>query len=255
MQFRSAASQRRASDLGVAPVEYPGRRLLARAEVAARRMSARPVAATVALLGVNLVLIGIFAAAGELAFGDPAEFFRELMPGTWLSVAQLGFVAVIAWSIHTELFPGARLRLDNFWGISVLVFTVFAIDEATQLTIFLADALTGLGALAPAGFKDLDAFLVTVLLLAGAGALLRFAWTLRRYPGAILLLALGVALGAASQTLDSLLSSTSSEFVAEEALKLSAEPFLIGGYLVVLARVLRDSGGSGRPADTPGDRV
>jgi hypothetical protein len=117
--------------------------------------------------------------------------------------------------------------------------TAFAIDEATQLTIFLADGLSALGALAPAGFKDLDAFLLTVVLIAGAAACLRYGWTLLSHPGAVALLIVGVGLGAASQTLDSVLSSSSSEFVVEDSLKLLAEPFLIGGYLVVLSRVKR----------------
>ena len=240
MQFRPASDHRalpggeRATSL-----RRRGRVALEWAVGIAHRLAARPYAATAALLGVNLVLIGAFIGAGELAFGDPAEFFRELMPGTWLSVAQIAFIAVIAWAVHRELFGSSRLRLDNLWGISVVVFTVFAIDEATQLTIFLADGLAALGALAPAGFKDLDAFLVTVLLLAGGAALLRYGWTLLSHPAALALLALGVVLGGASQTLDSVLSATSSEFVAEESLKLAAEPFLIGGYLVVLGRVMR----------------
>ena len=212
----------------------------------AERLAPHALLTTFSLLVANLALIGVFVATGEVLFGDPAELFRELMPGTLLSVAQLAFVAVIAWAIHRALFPDRGLRLDNLWGLSVVVFTVFAIDEATQLTIFLADGLTALGALAPAGFSDLDAFLVTVLLLAGGVALARYAWTLRSHRAALVLLAIGVALGAASQTLDSLLSSTSSEFVAEESLKLAAEPFLIGGYLVVLGRVLR----SRRPGES-----
>ena len=215
------------------------RELVERATESARNLAERPYRATVALLGLNLVLIGAFIGAGQLAFGDPAEFFRELMPGTWLSVAQISFIAVVAWAIHREVHGRSRLRLDNLWGISVVVFAVFAIDEATQLTIWLADGLGALGALAPAGFKDLDAFLLTVLLIAGGAALLRYGWTLLSHPAAVALLAVGVILGAASQTLDSVLASTSSEFVAEESLKLTAEPFLIGGYLVVLSRLMR----------------
>jgi len=247
MQFRPASEHRPLARGGGATAR--GRDLLARAIGVSRRAAERPYAATLALLGANLVLILVFIGAGELVFGDPAEFFRELMPGTWLSVAQIAFVAVIALAIHRELFGASRLRLDNLWGISVVVFTVFAIDEATQLTIFLADGFSALGALAPAGFRDLDAFLVTVLLLAGGAALLRYGWTLLSHPAAVVLLAVGVALGAASQTLDSLLAATSSEFVAEESLKLTAEPFLIGGYLVVLGRVMR-SRRTGAESDT-----
>jgi hypothetical protein len=161
------------------------------------------------------------------------------MPGTWLSVAQLGFVAVIALAIHREAIGTPRLRLNNLWGISVVVFTVLAIDEATQATIFLSDALASVGTLAPAGFQDLDAFLVTVLLLACGAALLRYGTTLLRYPAALGLLAIGVVLGAGSQALDSIFAATTSEFVAEESLKLTAEPFVIAGYLLILHRLTR----------------
>jgi hypothetical protein len=239
MQLRSAPGQRAVGGAEAASLQRRAHDLLERCVALAERLAPHALRTTFSLLAVNLALIGVFVAVGELLFADPAELFRELMPGTLLSVAQLAFVAVIAWAIHRTVSPGRGLRLDNFWGLSVVVFTVFAIDEATQLTIFLADGLTALGTLAPAGFSDLDAFLVTVLILAGAMALARYAWTLRSHPLALVLLAIGVALGAASQTLDSVLSSTSSEFVAEESLKLAAEPFLIGGYLVVLGRVLR----------------
>ena len=196
------------------------------------------------LLAVNLAAIGVFAVVGQAVFADRAELFRELMPGTLLSFAQLGFIAVIAWAIHRQEFPGSRPRLNNLWGISMVVFCVFAVDEATQLTIYLADLLQGLGALAPAGFTDLDAFLLTILLLAGAAAVLRYGLTLLRYPAALALFAIGGALGVGSEFLDATLASTSNEFVAEESLKLSAEPFLIGGYLLVLNAVLRRGTGA-----------
>ena len=220
---------------------------LERAVRLAHSAARRPYRTTLFLFAVNLVAIGAFVAVGQAVFADRAELFRELMPGTLLSVAQLGFIAVIAWAIHRQEFPGSRLRLNNLWGISVVVFSAFVVDEATQLTIYLADLLQGLGALAPAGFKDLDAFLLTILLLAGAAALLRYGLTLLRYPAALLLFAVGGALGVGSEFLDATLASTSGEFVAEESLKLCAEPFLIGGYLLVLNAVLRR--GTGASAD------
>ena len=216
----------------------PSRGAIERAVAAVTHVAARPLTAIGALLTINLLLIGTFILVGELVFADPAEMFRELMPGTWLSVAQLGAVAVIAWTIHRELV-GPRLRLDNFWGMSVAVFAVFAVDEATQLTIFLGDAFTSAGALAPAGFRDLDAFLLTVLLFAGGAALLRYGRTLLSHPGSLVLLGIGIVIGGASQVLDSVLTSTTSEFVVEESLKLTAEPFLIGGYLLMLAATIR----------------
>jgi hypothetical protein len=222
------------------PAEAAGwERLGDRASARARQAAARPYRSTAFLLGLNALCVLLFVAIGQALFGDPAELFRELMPGTWLSFAELLAVAVVAWVIHTELTGGRRLRLDSFWSLSVVVFVVFAFDEITQLTIFLADGLTALGALAPIGFVDMDAFLLTVLLLAAGAALLRYAREPLRYPAALAVLAVGVLLGAASQGLDSMLRATTGEFVAEESLKLAAEAFILGAYLVVLHQVLR----------------
>jgi hypothetical protein len=211
--------------------------LRSRAEHLALEAASRPYRSMLVLLAVNLGFVALFVPAGELLFSDPAEFLRELMPGTWLSFAELSLIAIVAWTIHLELTGSPRLRLNSFWALSAIVFAVFAFDEITQLTIFLADGLTALGTLAPAGFRDLDAFLLTVMFLAAGALLLRYGRDLLPHPAAIALLGAGVVLGVASQGLDSVLASTSGEFVAEESLKLAAEPFILGGYLVVLYRV------------------
>jgi hypothetical protein len=213
-------------------------RILDRGHRLAIAAAARPYRATGAILLLNAALIAAFILVGDLLFSDPAELFRELMPGTWLSFAELLFVAVIAWSIQLAARGERRIRLDNFWGLTAAVFAVFAFDEITQLTVFLSDALTSLGALAPDGFRDLDAFLLSVLFLAAAAGMLRHIGDLLPHRAAIAVLGIGVMLGLASQTLDSALASTSGEFVAEESLKLAAEPFLIGGYLLVLQSFL-----------------
>jgi hypothetical protein len=213
-------------------------RLIDRGHRLAVDAAARPYRATGGILLLNVALIAAFILVGDLLFSDPAELFRELMPGTWLSFAELLFVAVIAWSIQLAARGERRIRLDNFWGLTAAVFAIFAFDEITQLTVFLSDALTSLGALAPEGFRDLDAFLLSVLFLAAAAGMLRHIGDLLPHRAAIAVLGVGVMLGAASQTLDSVLASTSGEFVAEESLKLAAEPFLIGGYLIVLQSFL-----------------
>lgn len=241
MRFlKAAADQETAFPLQGADVGV-WRERLARAERLVIRAAQRPYRAILALLALNLALIAVFVGLGELLFSDPAEFFRELMPGTWLSFVELLVVAVAAWAIYQRATGSSRLQIDNFWAISVVVFVVFAIDEATQATIFAADALAKFGALAPAGFKDLDAFLLVVLFLAAGAAMLRYGRELLAHPPALAVLFLGVLLGAASQTLDSLLPATQAEFVAEESLKLTAEAFLVGGYLVVLHRVLKST--------------
>lgn len=126
-------------------------RILDRGHRLAIAAAARPYRATGAILLLNAALIAVFILVGDLLFSDPAELFRELMPGTWLSFAELLFVAVIAWSIQLAARGERRIRLDNFWGLTAAVFAVFAFDEITQLTVFLSDALTSLGALHPTG--------------------------------------------------------------------------------------------------------
>lgn len=239
MEYRSGSTRRIAGE-ATGALARRGSHARERAVALALRAAGRPYISTLTLFAANLLAIGLMIGTGELLYADPSELFRELMPGTWLSVAQLAFIAATAWAIHRQVLPRSRLRFDNLWGVSVVVFAAFAVDEATQLTIFAADALRSVGALtAPAGFKDLDAFLLTVLLVAGGAALMRYGWTLLSHPAAVAVMAVGVALGAGSQLLDSTLTSTSAEFVAEESLKLAAEPFLVGGYLVVLHQVIR----------------
>jgi hypothetical protein len=236
-QIRPAAGTKVALD--PLPAEAsPWVALEARVRQLALEAAARPYRSALALLALNAVLLVLFIPAGSVLFSDPAEFLRELMPGTWLSFAELALVAAVAWTIHWELSGSPRLRIDSFWALSAIVFAVFAIDEITQLTIFLADGLTALGALAPAGFRDLDAFLLTVMFLAAGAALLRYGRDLLAHPPAIALLGAGVLLGAASQGLDAVFAATSGEFVAEESFKLAAEPFIVGGYLVVLHRLV-----------------
>ncbi|HEU4979582.1 MAG TPA: hypothetical protein VFT14_00085, partial [Solirubrobacterales bacterium] len=157
--------------------------------------AARPYAAILAFLGLNALLTIAFIGIGEAAFSDSAELFRELMPGTWLSFAELLFIASIAGAIHRKAFGSRRPRLDNFWGLSVVVFLVLAIDEITQLTVVLSAALTSLGTLAPLGFRDLDAFLLSVLLLALAAGLLRYARDLLPHRAAIAVFGIGALLG------------------------------------------------------------
>lgn len=216
--------------------------------------SARPYATMAAILGVNSLFAGVFVLAGELLFSDPAEFFRELMPGTWLSFFELLFVAAIASTIYRHGGGSGRVGWDNFWGLSAAVFALLAFVEITQVNRFLSDALSSLGTLAPEGFIDLDGFLLSVLILIAAAALLFYIRDLLAYPRAMALLAAGVLVGATSQALDATLATTSAEFIAEESSKLAAEAFLIGGYLLVLQRVLA-SDAQGRIGAGPAESV
>ena len=161
------------------------------------------------------------------------------MPGTWLSAALLLFTAATALAIHRAAgTPGRR----DFWSLSAIVFVVLAVDELTQPTVFVSKWLKSEHQIAaPAPFNDIDSILL-VALLAGCVALLaRHALVLLRHRTTIVLFAVGLALGAASQTLDSVVEPTKWEFVAEECLKLSAIPFVLAGYLAAL----RDIRGSG----------
>ena len=200
------------------------------------RAAARPLRALAVLLGINLALAALFTVLGVVA-GDEALFFRELAPGTWLSFAQLVFIAAVAAAIHRQ--TGARAWHQTFWGLCAAIFLVFAFDEITQATIFLSHALeSGFGLTATSGFHDLQAVLLTLVFAAAALVLLPRAMVLRHHPVAVCLFAAAVLLGAASQSLDSFAPATRAEFVAEETVKLAAEALFAGGFLVVLRNVL-----------------
>lgn len=208
------------------------RALIGQSDALACRLAQRPMRSLAGLVALALTLSACFFASGRLA-GDDALFFRELAPGTWLSFAGLLSIAAIAGAVHRRDAAGGAWH-QTFWGLSAAVFLVFAFDEITQSAIFLSHLLESFGLTAAAGFHDLEAVLLT-LGFAGAGLLLLpRAIVLRHHPAAFCLLAIGALIGAASQGLDSFAPATSAEFVAEETLKLTAEAFLAGGFLLAL---------------------
>jgi hypothetical protein len=215
--------------------------LLARLDAHAVAAAQHPFRVLATLVAINLALIPIFIGAG-LAVGDQALLLREGAPGTVLSFTLLLAVAVAARAVY--LRDGA-----SFWRLSAAVFVVFAVDEITQAGMFLSEWLGDEFGVAPAsGFNDLDSVLL-VLLFAGCGLLLASrAAVLIKHPVTLLLLACGVVLGAASQGLDSFVTPTKWEFVAEETLKLTAEPFFIAAFLVALATALRRAEDGAGPA-------
>ena len=221
------------------PVPQPGwRGLLERAVEASTAASRRPLT----LLGQLLVSIAglavCFTAFGWALLGDQAAFYRELMPGTWLSAALLLFTAATALAIHRAAGRPGR----DFWSLSAIVFVVLAVDELAQPTVFISKWLKSEHQIAaPGPFNDIDSMLVIALLAGSVALLARHALVLLRHRTTIALFAAGLVLGAASQTLDSIVEPSRWEFVAEECLKLSAIPFVLAGYLAAL----RDIRGSG----------
>ena len=184
----------------------------------------------VAALGIPL---------GLLIAGDQAAVFRELMPGTWLSFAELLAVAAAASATHRAVVARGRWH-ETFWGLAAAVFTALALVEIAQPTVFVAHWLRDhAGLAAPFGLSDLDAALLVGLLGVVAIALLVRIRPLLAYPRALGLMALGGALGVASQTLDATFPATRWEFVAEESLKLAALPFIVAGFLVALSAAVR----------------
>jgi hypothetical protein len=210
-----------------------------RAVMASQSASPRPLSVLGQILAVNAALAVCFTAFGWALLGDQAAFYRELMPGTWLSAALLLFTAATALAIHRA--AGATGRRD-FWSLSAIVFVVLAVDELSQPTVFVSKWLKSEHQIAaPAPFNDVDSILVVALLVGCFALLARHALVLLRHRTTILLFAIGLALGAASQALDSVVEPSRWEFVAEECLKLSAIPFVLAGYLAAL----KDSRGSG----------
>jgi hypothetical protein len=215
------------------------RSLAERAVAASGPASRRPLATLGQILALNAGLAVCFTAFGWVVIDDQAAFYRELMPGTWLSTGLLLFTAATALAIHRAAgTPGRR----DFWSLSAIVFVVLAFDELAQPTVFISKWLKSEHQVAtPGPFNDIDSILVVALLVGFAALLARHALVLLRHRTTIVLFAVGLVLGAASQTLDSVVEPSRWEFVAEECLKLSAIPFVLAGYLAAL----RDSRGSG----------
>jgi hypothetical protein len=231
-----------AADITASPIaaaQPRWRSLVERTVAATGSASERPLAFLAQILALNAALAVCFTAFGWALLGDQAAFYRELMPGTWLSAALLLFTAATALALHRGAgTPGKR----DFWSLSAAVFVVLAVDEVAQPTVFVSKWLKSEHQVAtPGPFNDIDSILVVALLVGCLALLARHALVLLRHRTTIVLFAVGLALGAASQTLDSVVEPTRWEFVAEECLKLSAIPFVLAGYLAAL----RDIRGSG----------
>jgi hypothetical protein len=231
-----------AADIAASPIaatQPRWRSVVDRAVASSHAASERPLALLGHILASIAVLAVCFTAFGWVLLGDQAAFYRELMPGTWLSAALLLFTAATALAIHRAAGePGRR----DFWSLSAAVFAVLAVDELTQPTVFASKWLKSEHQIAaPAPFNDVDSILLVTLLVGCLLLLARHALVLVRHRTTIALFGIGLALGAASQTLDSVVEPTRWEFVAEECLKLSAIPLVLAGYLAAL----RDIRGSG----------
>ena len=222
---RPAAGSRRAREAA--------RHRLASADAHAVRWSESPRRVLALLLGLNVVLGAVGVAAGAALAGDPALYFRELAPGTWLSAAQIAAAAVVAHAIHAR--QGGRWH-QSLWGLLAVMLAGLAVVELAQPTVFAGKWLQSeVGVRARAGIADVDAVLVVTLLVALLLILLPHARSLLEHPRALLLLGTGLALGAGSQAIDSLWPVSTWEFVVEDGLKLLAQPFVLAGLLVVLA--------------------
>jgi len=231
-----------AAELAASPVAAPRARrrsVVDRAAAASVSASHRPLGLLAQVLAAIAALAAFFTAFGWAVLGDQAAFYRELMPGTWLSAALLLFTAATALAIHRAAGrPGRR----DFWSLSAIVFVVLAVDELAQPTVFISKWLKSEHAItAPGPFNDIDSILVVGLLVGSIALLARHALVLLHHRTTIVLFTIGLGLGAASQTLDSVVEPSRWEFVAEECLKLSAIPFVLAGYLAAL----RDTRGSG----------
>lgn len=230
------------AELAARPVAAHGTRwrtAVDRAVARAEDASGRPLGTLGRILAFNASMAVVFTAFGWALIDDQAAFYREGMPGTWLSAALLLATAATALAVHRR---AGVPRRRNFWSLSAIVFVAFAIDELTQPTVFLSKWLKSeLAVTAPGPFNDIDSLLIWGLLLGCGSLLARHALVLLRHRTTILLFAVGLGLGFASQTLDSLVEPSKWEFVAEECLKLSAIPFVLAGYLAAL----KDSRGAG----------
>jgi hypothetical protein len=225
--------------------------LAARADAEAVAAAPRWPAWLLALLLLDAGAVLVLVAVGELV-GDPAFMLRELAPGTWLSAFQLGCVSVAAAAVHRRHPRASRRWHGDFWGLSAAVFVLLALDELTQATVFLGHYLERTEGWEPvAGFQDIDAILLVLLFGGCAAVMLSRAAVLVRHPMTAALLLVAGLLGVASQALDAFVPVSTDEFVAEESLKLLAEPFFLAAYLAALRSVLAASSHESRTTAAP----
>lgn len=238
MKVTGSSSGGIAAQTGVAALPR-WRAAVERAVSWAESASEHPLRALGRILAFNAGLAAFFTAFGLVLLNDQAAFYREAMPGTWLSAALLCATAATALAVHRH--AGVRGKRD-FWSLSVIVFIALAVDEMTQPTVFISKWLKSEHSIAaPGPFNDIDSMLILGLLVICVAVLARYALVLLKHRTTIFLFAIGLILGFTSQTLDSLVEPTKWEFVAEECLKLSAIPFVLAGYLAAL----KDSRGAG----------
>ncbi len=217
------------------------RRARAAAERRAIAWSDRPGRSLAALLIAAGAVAAIGIPLGLLVAGDQAAVFREGMPGTWLSFAELLAIAAAASATHRAVASPGRWH-ETFWGLAAAVFTALAFVEIAQPTVFVAHWLRDHADVAtPFALSDLDAAILIGIFLVVAIALLVRIGPLLSQPRALGLMVLGGALGVASQTLDATFPATRWEFVAEESLKLAALPFMVAGFLVALSAARRET--------------
>ena len=214
-------------------------RAFAAADATAVRYSARPGAVLAWLLAANVVLAVVGVTAGIVLLDDPALYFRELMPGTLLSAAQILAAAIAARAIH--LRDGRKRRWpESFWGLSAALLGVLVVVELAQPVVYLSHWLRDdLGLTAPSGIADIDGLLMSFLLAAVAVVLAARARDVLRYPRALALFGCAALLGATSQFIDATFEVSAWEFVVEDTLKALAGAFLLVGYLAVLGTVSR----------------
>ena len=192
------------------------------------------------LLAANVVLAAAGVALGHLLLDDPALYFRELMPGTLLNAAHLLAAAIAARAVHRR-DPRLRRWHESFWGLSAVLLTALVVIELAQPTVYLGHWLRDdLGLRPPAGVADLDGLLMAFLLAGVAATLAARALDVLRQPRALVLFACAALLGATSQFIDATARVSAWEFVVEDTVKALAGPFLLAGYLVALAAVVRE---------------
>lgn len=211
----------------------------ARADELAVGLAPTPLRALRNLLLFTLATLAVGIPLGELVRGDAALWLREGMPGTWVSAAVLGFTAVIARAaLRRE--AGSPAWHQSFWGLSAAIFALLVCVELLQPTMFASHWLEDrMGAVAPFGIENVDAFLMIAVMLGVALILAPRALVLRRHPLTLGLLCVGAVIAIACQALDSFMPGDELEFVLEDGLKSIGETFILAGFLAGLRDHLR----------------
>lgn len=193
------------------------------------------------LIAFDLVLSAALAGSGYLLFGpgQQHQLFRDLGPGSWLSVFHISFVGLLGVLIARRT-GGARQRWNNFWLLSGVGFLLLSLDAPFDLHGKIGSVVEQIGPFEhPLGFHRASDAVLGVYFLAGAAVVMLQYRQLLATPAAFLRFVLGGAFAVGTIAVDGFGPDGSWTSVFEETLELVAGAWLVGAYAARYREIAR----------------